>query len=563
MNLTPPLLRGYKREWLIRDVVAGCVLAAVAIPEVMGYTSISQTPLQTGLYTVIFPTIVFALVASSRLLVVGADSATAAVLAAGLTGLGVAGLTPNTQEWVAYCSLTALVCGGLLLIARVLKLGFIGDFLSTSVLVGFLTGVGIQVLGGQIPDMLGVPKGSGRWVQQQLDWIKEIPNTSWLTFGFAAFTVFCIIFFDKVAPKIPGALVAVVVTIIVSTVIDAESQGVAVVGSVPSGFPPIALPDLGLSAVWLVLPTAFSCFVLIIAQSAATSRSFAAKHGERVDVNEDIVGLSGANLAAGITGTFVVNGSPTKTQILDGQGGKSQVANLTMSLIVLLFTLFFTGILTNMPKATLAGIVFMIGVSLIDIAGLKVLRRERMSEFVIALLTAVTVFAIGVEQGIILAIVASILEIIRRAYSPSSFVIVERKEDAEPSFAPAEPGSQSLPGLIVFRFGAPLFYANAGRFTDDLKAVVAGAPDPVRWVVVLAETLDDIDFSAGVQAHDLVQYLDERGITLVFAGLDPTQVRSLTSYGVLGGDSTVRTYPDAPSAIAAFQAEAPAAPAAT
>jgi MFS superfamily sulfate permease-like transporter len=560
MNLTPPLLRGYKREWLVRDVVAGCVLAAVAIPEVMGYTSISQTPIQTGLYTVIFPTIVFALVASSRLLVVGADSATAAVLAAGLTGLGVSGLTPNSPEWVAYCSLTALVCGGLLLLARLLKLGFIGDFLSTSVLVGFLTGVGIQVLGGQIPDMLGVPKGTGTWLEQQVAWIKEIPNASWLTLGFAIFTVACIVGFERFAPKVPGALVAVVVTIIVSTAIDASSQGVAVVGSVPSGFPPIGLPDLGLSAVWQVLPTAFSCFVLIIAQSAATSRSFAAKHGDRVDVNQDIVGLSGASIAAGVTGTFVVNGSPTKTQILDGQGGRSQVANLTMSLIVLLFTLFFTGVLTNMPKATLAGIVFMIGVSLIDIAGLKVIRRERFSEFVIALLTAVTVFAIGVEQGIILAIVASILEVIRRAYSPSAFVIGQRTPGEEPTFAPAAPGAQSRAGLIVFRFDAPLFYANAGRFTDDVKAVVASAPDPVRWVIVLAETLDDIDFSAGVQVHDLAQFLDQRGITLAFSGLTPDQEQSLANYGVLGGESKVLTFPTVEAATAQFDAQAPAAP---
>ena len=167
MALVPDSLRGYQRAWLARDVVAGCVLAAVAIPEVMGYTSISQTPLQTGLYTVIFPTIVFALFASSRLLVVGADSATAAVLAAGLGGLTVAGLTPESDLWVAYASLTALVCAALLLLARILKLGFIGDFLSTSVLVGFLTGVGIQVLSGQIPEMLGVPKGTGNWFAQQ------------------------------------------------------------------------------------------------------------------------------------------------------------------------------------------------------------------------------------------------------------------------------------------------------------------------------------------------------------------------------------------------------------
>ncbi|HEY6741183.1 MAG TPA: SulP family inorganic anion transporter, partial [Lapillicoccus sp.] len=177
-RVLPGWLRTYRRAWAPRDIVAGVTLAAVAIPECMGYTSIAQTPIATGLYTVILPTVVFALLGSSKLLVVGADSATAAILAAGLAGLSVAGLTPGSPEWVAFTSLTALVCGGMLIVARLLRLGFLGDFLSASVLIGFLTGVGIQVIGGQIPDMLGVSKGEGRWLDQQWEWIKEIPNAS-------------------------------------------------------------------------------------------------------------------------------------------------------------------------------------------------------------------------------------------------------------------------------------------------------------------------------------------------------------------------------------------------
>ncbi len=362
MNLMPVALRGYDNSWLSGDVIAGVALAAVAIPEVMGYTSIAQMPIQTGLYTVILPTLVFALLGSSKLLLVGADSATVAVLAAGLAGLGIAGLTPNSPEWVAWSGLTALVCGGLLVLARLLKLGFIGDFLSASVLVGFLTGVGIQVLSGQIPDMLGVAKGTGNWFQQQWSTITSIPDANLATVGFAALTVGLIVGFGTFLPKIPGALVAVVLCIIISTVTDASASGVAVVGTVPSGPPPVGLPQgVNPSDALKVAGVAFACFVLIIAQSAATARSFAAKHGERVDVNRDILGLSGANIAAGLSGAFVVNGSPTKTQILDQQHGRTQVANMTMSAVVLLFALFGTGLLTNMPTATLAGIVFMIG----------------------------------------------------------------------------------------------------------------------------------------------------------------------------------------------------------
>src|SRR4051812_12754216 len=204
-NFAPLALRGYQRSWLVADIVAGTTLSAVAIPEVMGYTSIAQTPVATGLYTIIFPTALFALLGASRLLVVGADSATAAILAAGLGSLSVAGLTPGSPEWVAWCSLVALVCAAMLVVARLLRLGFLGDFLSSSVLIGFLTGVGISVLSGQIPAMLGVAKGSGNWFEQQWDWIKEIPDASGLTLAFALGTVLVILGFKRFLPHVPGA----------------------------------------------------------------------------------------------------------------------------------------------------------------------------------------------------------------------------------------------------------------------------------------------------------------------------------------------------------------------
>ena len=553
MSLLPTWLSGYQRGWLATDVVAGVTLSAVAIPEVMGYTSIAQTPLVTGLYTVIFPTIIFALIGSSRLLVVGADSATAAILAAGLAGLGVAGLSPNTAEWVAWTSLVALVCGAMLLIARVLKLGFIGDFLSASVLIGFLTGVGIQVLTGQIPDMLGVPKGSGNWFQQQWAMIQSIPDTSLATFAFALGTVLIIIGFERFLPRVPGAVVAVVLSIIVSTAVDASAHGVAVVGSVTGGFPPIGLPQgITWSDVLKVLAIAFACFVLIVAQSAATSRSFAAKHGQRVDINRDILGLSGASFAAGLSGTFVVNGSPTKTQILDGQKGRTQLANLTMSAVVLVFVLFATGLLTNMPKATLAGIVFMIGVSLIDADGLRRIRGRRVSEFLIACITGFVVFGVGVEQGIILAVVLSILEIIRRAYRPSDFVVGE-SIDGVPSYAPASPGAQSLPGLVVFRFDAQLFYANASRFTDDVEAIMQAAPDPVRWLVLDCSAIDDVDYSAGIALSSLVDYVHHEGAQFGLARADDHLLQTLKTYGVLDKFAADHIFPTLNDAFVAYQ----------
>ena len=560
LDLLPATLRGYQRAWLRSDIVAGVTLAAVAIAETMGYTSIAGTPIVTGIYTIIFPTVVFALLGSSRLLVVGADSATAAILAAGLAGLGVAGLTSGTAEWLAWTSLGALVCGAMLLVARVLELGFVGDFLSAAVLIGFLTGVGISVLTGQIPDMLGVPKSSGNWFEQQWGTITSIPDSSLPTVGFSALSLAIIIGFKRFLPVVPGAVVAVALSIIVSTAADSSSHGVAIVGSVTSGFPPIGLPEgITWSDVPKVLGISFSCFVLIIAQSAATSRSFAAKHGQRVDVNRDILGLSGASLAAGLSGTFVVNGSPTKTQILDDQKGKSQVANITMSVVALLFVLFATGLLTNMPLAVLASIVFMIGVSLIDVTGLQRIRSRRVSEFVIACLTGIVVFAVGVEQGIVLAVVLSILEIIRRAYRPRDFVIREDGGEA-PTFVLATPGAQSLPGLIVFRFDAELFYANANRFSDDVRAVMEGAPDPVRWLVLDCSSIDDIDYSAGLAMSDLITYVHHRGAQFGLVRADESLIQTLRAYGVLDEFDQGHVFGTLDEAFAAYRATGPAAP---
>ena len=555
-RLLPGWLRGYRREWVSRDVVAGVTLAAVAIPECMGYTSIAQTPIATGLYTVIFPTIVFALLGSSKLLVVGADSATAAILAAGLAGLTVPGLTPASSEWVAFTSLVALVCGGMLLLARLLRLGFLGDFLSASVLIGFLTGVGIQVIGGQIPDMLGVPKGGGRWLEQQWDWITELPDASVLTIGFALGTLVISLGFKRFSPRIPGAIVAVVLSIIVSAATDAKAHGVAVVGSVEPGLPPIGLPPgISWDDVPRVLGIAFACFVLIIAQSAATSRSFAMRHGDRVNVNRDIVGLAGANVAAGLSGTFVVNGSPTKTQILDGQKGRTQLANLTMSAMVLIVVLVATAVLDDMPKAVLAAIVFLIGIDLIDLLGLRLLARRRWSEFLIAAITCVVVFTVGVEQAIILAVILSVLDLVRRQYSPRDFII---RPDGRGGvvYEKAVTGRESLPGLIIYRYDAQLFYANANRFVDDAEAIIEAAPDPVRWFVLDAGSIDDVDYSAGISLGRLLDYLTSRNVTFGLARLDESLSMTLRMYGLLDRIPADHRFSTLEEALAAFRADA-------
>ncbi len=533
-SLMPEWTQGYSRKYLGKDMVAGATLAAVAIPEVLGYTSISQTPLATGLYTIIFPTMVFALFCSSRLLVVGADSATAALMSAGLLSLGSVNLTPYSDKWVAYTSMVALTCAALLLLARILKLGFLGDFLSASVLIGFLTGVGIQVLSGQIPDMLGIPKGTGNWFEQQWAWITSLGDIQWETAAFAAATILIILGFKKFAPRVPGALIAVVAPHRDlggnRRVLTRCRRRRRRTGRLPTDRPPAGLQPLG----GILGPRD---------RALLPGPDHRSECGDRPQLRHEAWRQGGrqprhrrplrSQPRRWTERNLRGQRSPTKTEILDEQHGRSQVANLTMAAIALLFTMFFTSLLADMPKAVLAGIVFLIGVGLIDVLGMRTIKKMRVSEFWIAVATTVVVFAVGVEQGIIVAIVVSILDIIRRQYRPASFVVSETHDD-EPVYTKAEPGAQSEPGLVVFRYDAELFYANANRFVEDIQAVVAGAPDPVRWVVIDTSAITDLDYSAGIAFKGLANYLEANSIALGVTSVDPVLLETLENYG-LGG----------------------------
>lgn len=278
------------------------------------------------------------------------------------------------------------------------------------------------------------------------------------------------------------------------------------------------------------------------------------KHSQRVDVNRDIVGLAGANLAAGLSGTFVVNGSPTKTEILDEQRGRTQMANITMSVIVILVVLFLTQYLTNMPVAVLAAIVFMIGVGLVDIRTLRRIAAARRSEFLIACATAIVVFAWGVEQGIILAIALSIIELVRRAYTPSDF-LVRMSAGGTPTFTPAEPGSQSEPGLLVFRFDSRLFYANASLFVDRVQQLISTAPTPVKWLVLDCSSIGDIDYSASLNLEGLIAALHTEGQVFALAEVDPRLMEVLRALKILEHFDNAHIYPTVPAAVAAFQTQ--------
>jgi high affinity sulfate transporter 1 len=515
-----------ERSRVAADVLAGVTLAALGIPEVLGYAKIAGMPVVTGLYTLLLPMAVFAILGSSRHLVVAADSATAAILAASLAGLAVAG----SPQYVRLAGLAALLAGGLLLLARAARLGFLANFLSRSVLVGFLTGVGIQVAIGQLPSMLGVPAAGRQTVPRLWDTVRALPDAHLADVAIAAGVIVIVLVARRITPRIPGALIAVIIAIGVSRAADLARHGVAVVGPVPRGLPSLVLPALGWHDAVTLLGAAASLFVVILAQSAATSRAYAVKYEEELSEDTDLVGLGAANAAAAFTGTFVVNGSPTKTQVVDNSGGRSQLAQLTTAAVVLVVLVLLTGPLAYLPEAALAAVVFLIAAGLIDVTGMRRILATRRRESVIALLTAAAVVVLGVEYGLVLAIVASIVDHLRHSYSPLNSVLVKSPAGHWRPI-PVAPGARTEDGLVIYRFGTSLYFANVPKLVDDVMTLT-GHGGPVRWLIVDCTAIEDIDYTASVVLARLAGQLQRRHVRLALSTvLGPVQ-KQLDRYGI-------------------------------
>jgi high affinity sulfate transporter 1 len=510
-------IRPFDRKGAVRDGVAGVELAALAIPQALGYTSIAGMPAVTGFYTLLLPLLAFATFGSSRYLVVAADSATAAILAGGISDMA----PIASAKYVALAGAVALLTAMFLLVARLLKLGFVADFLSQTVLAGFLTGVGFQIGIAVLGEMLGLEVHSRRTVVQLALVLRDLPHLNLPSLGLSFVVVAGVLTIDRFVPRIPGPLIAVAGSIAASATWHFATHGIAVIGPVAGGLPHLGMPDVSWNELGLLVPVAGSCFVMIVAQSAATARIYAARHHEPLDENADLAGLSAANAAAALSGTFVVNGSLTQTSIVEGAGGKSQVAHVATAAVVALVLLFLTQPLQYLPRCVLGAIVFIVAIKLVDLRGLHAIRRESPGEFLLAATTAGVVVLVGVEQGIILAMVLSLLRIVHHSYHPHTAVLT-KDESGLWQLNPVVPGAVTEPGVVVYRFGAALFYANAGRFAEEIRLLVgpsAESPNagPVHWLIVDAGAITHVDYSAARVVRELHDELAKQGIELVFA----------------------------------------------
>ncbi len=505
-------IKPVKRAGAVRDALAGVLFAAMDIPQVLGYTRIAGMPIVTGLYALLLPLLAFATFGSSRYLVVAADSATAAILRSGL-----AGMEPSpSARYVALAGLVALLTAGFLLLARLLKLGFIADFLPQTVLIGFLTGVGLQVGISVLGQMLGVPSDSHKTIVQLYQVCRGLPHAHLPTVLLTAVCLATIFFLRWAAPKVPGTLLVVVGATAASAIWNFAGHGISIIGPVAGGLPHLSFPDVHWGDIPPLISVAGSCAVMILTQSAATSRIYAARHHEHLDADQDIIGLSAANAAAAFSGTFVVNGSPTQTEIIAGFGSRSQIAQVSAAAVVALVLLFITKPIQYLPHCVLGALVFLVALRLINLRALQAILPESPAEYTLALITAAFVVFAGVEQGVVLAMVMSLLRIVHHSYHPRSGVMISEGNGTWRLIPPVT-GAVTEPGLILYRFGAALFYANATRFSSEILTLVGPSPTAVRWLIVDGEAITNVDYSAARVVVELKNILAQADVTFGFA----------------------------------------------
>jgi sulfate permease, SulP family len=397
--------------------------------------------------------------------------------------------------------------------------------------------------------MTRVPVTSHRTLGQLMQVIGGLPQVHLPTLALAGATVVIILLLRDFA-GLPGSLIVIAGAIAASAAFGFERHGIILMEGISGGLPALSLPHVGWQDAPPLFTIAGSCFLMIVAQSSATAYAYASRHRQTLDANADLMGLAVANATAALSGTFVVNGSPTQTAMMESAGGRSQIAHLAMAGVVAIVLLWLTAPLHYLPRCVLGAVVFTIGIGLIDIRSLRDIWRESPGEFELSLITAGVVIAIGVEQGILLAIVLSLLRHVRHSYRPHCAVLIGENGHWRP--VPAVAGATSAPGLIIFQFGANLFYANAARFAADIQTLVQGAPAPVKWLVLDAGAITSVDYSAARTLRDLIQDLTRRHITLMLVHAESSLIADLQRHrlgDMIGPDQVFDTFRGALAAI--------------
>ena len=522
-------LSSYRSGWLRHDVVAGLVLTALLVPQGMAYAELAGLPPITGLYTTILCLIGYAAFGPSRVLVLGPDSSLGPMIAATVLPLVAAEGDPNRA--VAYASLLALMVGAITVLAGVFKLGFVAELLSKPTQIGYMNGLALTIVVGQLPKLFGFSVDADNLIDEAAGFAQGVADGETvgvaLAVGLASLLV--IVGFQRALPRVPGVLVAVALAIAAVNLFDLQDRGVTVVGPMPEGIPPFTVPTVPLDDLWLLVLGALGIALVSLTDTISTASVFAARSGAEVDGDREMIGVGAANIAAGFFQGFPVSTSGSRTAVAAENGSKSQVTGLVGAAAILLLLLFAPGLLRDLPQPALAAVVIAASMSLADIAGLRRLRKQRTSDFLLALAAFLGVAFLGVLPGIAIAVGLSIMNVFRRAWRPHQAVL--GRVDGIAGFHDSQftPTTHHLPGLVIYRFDAPLFFANARTFRDQVRHLAMTQPRP-QWIVVAAEPITDVDTTAADILEDLDLELNAKGISLVFAELKTPVFQKLERY---------------------------------
>ena len=522
-------MRSYERAWLSRDLIAGIVLATLLVPQGMAYAELAGLPAITGLYTTVICLVAYALVGPSPSLVLGPDSSLGPIIAATILPLAVAG----SDEAVALAGMLAILVGIITVAAGVAKLGFVADLLSSPVRTGYLAGLAVTIFVGQLPKLFGFSTDASGFLGEVQAFVAGLDQTNAWALGIGLVSLAIILGLKALAPRTPGILVAVVVSIVVSIVLDLASHGVSVIGVLPQGFPLPSIPAVPVSDIPLLVAGAVGISLVAIGDTISTSGAFASRGGYEVSANQELAGIGSANLAAGFFSGFPVSTSGSRTAVAVQSGAKTQLTGIVAAGLVLAMLLFVPGLVQAMPQPVLAAVVIAASLSLLDVAELRRLYRVRKTEFALAIACALGVIFVGVLQGIVIAVILSVFYIFKRAWSPYSAVLGVASEVPGFHDVTRYPDAEQVPGLLIVRWSAPLFFANANQFRDRVRELVKASTPAPMWVLVAAEPVTDIDTTAGAMLADLDLELNAAGIHLAFAELQSGVRDTIVKYGLL------------------------------
>jgi high affinity sulfate transporter 1 len=546
-------LHTYERAWLPRDLMAGVVLMTLLVPQGMAYAELAGLPAITGLYTTVVCLVAYALMGPSPILVLGPDSALGPMIAA--TILPLAAGDPDTA--IALAGALAIMVGLITLGAGIARLGFIGDLLSSPVRTGYLTGLAVVILIGQLPKLFGFSTDADGLIAESVAFLQGVADslTNPWALGIGLLSLGIILGLKRLMPRAPGILVAVVVAIVLSVILDLAARGVSVIGVLPQGFPLPSVPAVDPGDLPLLLAGAVGISLVAIGDTISTSGGFAARAGYELDGNQELAGIGSANLAAGFFSGFPVTTSSSRTAVALQSGARTQLTGLVAAALVLAMLVLVPGLVQAMPQPVLAAVVISASISLFDAAGLRWLYHARRGEFLLALACILGVAFLGVLQGIVVAVLLSVAWIFQRAWSPYSTVL--GKPPGVPGWHDVRryPGAQPVPGMLIVRWSAPLFFANATQFRDRIRGLVATADPAPRWVVVAAEPIADIDTTAGAMLIDLHAELSAAGIHFAFAELQTAVREAIARYRRPDDPKAWHFYASVTEAVEAFQQE--------